>query len=224
MSDAPVLLDPVQRARLWPAWQAVVQPFAAPADRVESAFGMITANYARPERFYHNLDHIEAVLTTIEQLRDLAPDLAAVRLAGWLHDVVYDSRAQDNEERSAAFAETLLPGLAVPDAVTAAVRRLILCTKTHQVEGPDSAVLLDADLAILGAPEAEYATYATAIRREYAWVPEERFRVGRLQVLECFLRRERIYLTEPMHQGREAPARRNLRREIDSLATGVLSG
>jgi predicted metal-dependent HD superfamily phosphohydrolase len=218
MAGTPVLLESVQLSTLWPAWRDLVHPFGAPAHRVEGAFGMLAACYARMGRFYHNLNHIEAVLATIEQLRDLAENLTAVRLAGWLHDVVYDSRARDNEERSAEFAQTLLPALAIPDAITDSVRRLILCTKTHQTNGPDSAVLLDADLAILGAPEAEYAAYAAAIRREYAWAPEDAYRVGRRQVLETFLGREQIYFTPPMRQAREDQARRNLRQEIDSLA------
>lgn len=87
----------------------------------------------------------------------------------------------------------------------------------HRLAGNDvdAQVLLDADLAILGASEMEYQAYADKIRREYAWVPEPDYRKGRRQVLEKFLTRPKIYhlLTHL-----EEPARRNLGREIARLS------
>ena len=89
---------------------------------------------------------------------------------------------------------------------------MILTTKTHDaVDDPDAQVLLDADLAVLGASEADYRVYAEAIRREYAWVAEADYRVGRRRVLESFLARPRIY---HLLVDLEAPARRNLAAEI----------
>jgi predicted metal-dependent HD superfamily phosphohydrolase len=93
---------------------------------------------------------------------------------------------------------------------------LILKTKTHVAgDDADAQVLLDADLAILGASEAEYQAYAENIRREYAWVPEADYRKGRRQVLHNFLTRPRIY---HFLSHLEQPARRNLADEIARLA------
>jgi predicted metal-dependent HD superfamily phosphohydrolase len=75
-------------------------------------------------------------------------------------------------------------------------------------------VLLDADLAILGASEIDYQAYAVSIRREYAWVPEPEYRKGRRQVLERFLTRPRIF---HFLSHLEEPARRNLVAEIARL-------
>jgi predicted metal-dependent HD superfamily phosphohydrolase len=109
--------------------------------------------------------------------------------------------------------------LHVPAATVAAVAQLIVQTKTHHVSSKDrdGCVLLDADLAILGAPAADYRAYARAIRQEYAWVPDEHYRTGRQEVLRSFLQRERIYKTEQLHQESEAQARRNLEEEIRRL-------
>jgi predicted metal-dependent HD superfamily phosphohydrolase len=79
-------------------------------------------------------------------------------------------------------------------------------------------VLLDADLTILTANEADYDTYAAAIRREYAWVSDADFRAGRCCVLERFLARRSIYCTPMMRQHAEARARANLARELVQLA------
>jgi predicted metal-dependent HD superfamily phosphohydrolase len=210
-------LNPEQYCRLQLAWWDLQWPFGRRDEVVQGILEGLLAQYAKADRFYHNWYHLEAVLTTIDQLRGQAQDLDAVRLAAWFHDVIYDSRARDNEEQSAAYARESLRALWVYDRLFDVVPALILCTKMHQAHDADGAVLLDADLAILGAAEPEYAAYAAAIRREYAWVPEEQYRAGRRQVLENFLGREHIYFTPPMRQAREEAARRNLRQEIASL-------
>src|SRR5208283_3893691 len=124
-----------------------------------------------------------------------------------------------NEEQSARYATRILGDLAISRDTRATVATLILQTKTHSAadEDIDGQVLLDADLAILGTPEAEYDRYTAAIRQEYSWVSESDYRSGRKAILERFLQRERIYRTASMHQKLEASARRNLQREIEAL-------
>lgn len=97
---------------------------------------------------------------------------------------------------------------------------MILRTKTHWTEESqrDCQILLDADLAILGAPVERYDTYAQAIRQEYDWVPEASYRAGRVQVLQTFLLRARMYWMAPLYATLEEQARENIRREIASLS------
>ncbi len=181
-------------------------------------FHAIARPYRSPGRHYHNLDHVAAVLRTVHDLWEAPPP--ALRLATWFHDVAYETQRADNEERSAELARALLGDLSVAGPIVDETARLILLTRTHQTTDDDRAgqVLLDADLAILGANEAEYARYARAIRQEYAWVADEAYRAGRRRVLEGFLRRPRLYFTEAMFRKAEAMARDNLEREIQSLS------
>jgi predicted metal-dependent HD superfamily phosphohydrolase len=153
------------------------------------------------------------------KLADAATDPAAVHLAIWSHDAVYDPRATDNEERSAALALERLRPLGVPDHTLLHVAAMIRATAHTAVDevNADTAVLLDADLAILSAEERRYARYAADIRREYAWVHEAAYRTGRMKVLEGFLARPRIYRTERMHAAADEAARANLRMEIERL-------
>ena len=55
------------------------------------------------------------------------------------------------------------------------VVRLVLLTAGHEVEPGDrnGAVLVDADLSILGAPPERYARYAADVRAEYAHVDDD---------------------------------------------------
>jgi predicted metal-dependent HD superfamily phosphohydrolase len=205
--------------RFVPRWRALFPPDEGWIPGRKRVFGLVLDRYAEPWRFYHTLDHVGSVLDLIDWLERLAVNPAAVRMAAWFHDVVYDPRAKDNEERSADFAAEALPKLAVPEETVAEVRRLILLTKTHATtaDDRDGHILLDADLAVLGAAAEKYRQYAAAIRREYDWVPETEYRTGRAAVLRRFLERDRIYFTEPMYAEREAAARRNLLAEIAQL-------
>jgi predicted metal-dependent HD superfamily phosphohydrolase len=188
----------------WPVHPTLADP----------TFEDICRHYAEPGRFYHTLDHVQNVLEIVESLGSCAQNLNAVKLAGWLHDVIYDSRASDNEERSAEYAEQLCEKLSIPQGPL--VASLILKTKTHDASADgDAQVLLDADLAVLGVSEPAYRDYAEKIRQEYAWVPEPEYRIGRRRVLEHFLTRPKIYhlLTHL-----EDAARGNMAAEIARLA------
>jgi predicted metal-dependent HD superfamily phosphohydrolase len=180
----------------------------------------LAARYLAPDRHYHNLDHIAAVLDAVLALAgsSLSPSLL---VAAWFHDAVYDPRAADNEERSAELIRTLLVPHGVAETVMSEAGRLVLLTKTHRCadDDRDGRVLLDADLAVLGEEADTYDAYARAIRREYAWVAEQDYRKGRTRVLENFLGREQIYRTDIMYRAAEERARRNLRREIAALAS-----
>jgi predicted metal-dependent HD superfamily phosphohydrolase len=94
------------------------------------------------------------------------------------------------------------------------VAALVLATKDHRIEpgDRDGALFLDADLAILGSEEG-YEAYAEGIAFEYGWVPAETYAAGRAEVLERFLRRDRIYLTDAIHALLDARARVNIARE-----------
>jgi predicted metal-dependent HD superfamily phosphohydrolase len=201
-------------------WEDALRPFGTPADTAGEAYLDLIARYTEPGRFYHNLTHLCEVLRAVESFQTGSNDLTGVHLAAWFHDAVYDSRASDNEERSARLAEAVLPGLGVPPDTVAAVSRLVQLTKAHDAPpgDADAAVLLDSDLAILGARARRYDQYARDIRREYAWVPKDQFIERRARVLRGFLGRERIYRTERLYRAREGPARANLRRELDALA------
>lgn len=201
------------------AWLDLTGQLALDSQAARDAFAAIAARYAESHRAYHTLAHVGHVLHEIERLAPNAPNLRAVKLAAWFHDVVYDPRASDNEARSAAYAGKRLQVLGQPQALITEVQRLIMLTRSHEAGSDDDAgqILCDADLAILGASETRYRRYSDAIRREYAWVDEAAYRAGRIAVLQQFLQRSRIYHTATMQHEREQIARHNLDAEIQRL-------
>jgi predicted metal-dependent HD superfamily phosphohydrolase len=199
-------------------WQAHIAPYGGGTQRPHDWFRRLADAYAEPHRHYHTLAHIAEVLDLIDNLADGGTNLFALRLAGWFHDVIYDPKARDNELRSADYAGAVMSQLDMPVSQIDKVKALILSTTHNRAASDvDSAVLLDADLAILGATASRYDEYSVAIRREYAWVGDADFRRGRAQVLRSFLARPRIYATARMFRERENEARANLTREIAAL-------
>ena len=78
-------------------------------------------------------------------------------------------------------------------------------------------LLVDIDLAILGADAARFDEYERQVREEYAWVPSIMFRRTRRRILEQFLERPRIFQTAAFYEAREAAARQNLQRSVKQL-------
>jgi predicted metal-dependent HD superfamily phosphohydrolase len=180
----------------------------------------VIERHGEPPRRYHTIDHVASVLRCIDEIVDEEPvgRVDVVRAAAIFHDAVYDPRAADNEARSADLAvEVTGAALGWGEDDTDVLRRLVLATADHEPSDRLEAVLLDADLAIIGAPPAAYASYVEGVRGEYAHVDDAGWRAGRGQVLQMFLDREAIFATEAMRRRREVQARVNLRAELESL-------
>ncbi|MDZ8080596.1 MAG: hypothetical protein RMX35_16195 [Nostoc sp. DcaGUA01] len=207
---------------LFANWQRTLQPFGVDEVAADKAFNHLVTAYSSSDRHYHTLKHIHHVLNTIEVLQGYTNNLTAVQFAAWFHDVVYDTQAEDNEQKSADYALELLSNLGISETITATVANLILNTKEHQaaVDDFDSQVLLDADLAIFAASPVDYAEYAYGIRKEYDWVSKTEYITGRRQVLERFVKRSHIYFTPLMLEFAEPFARSNIQEEIKYLASG----
>ena len=205
-------------------WVAAARGAGATADDADlgAAGEYLLTRWSEPQRQYHTVAHLTAVLDVIDRYAELAPGADRVRLAAWLHDAVYDPRAlgDANERDSAEFAEGLLRTLGVPPEVAAEVARLVGLTAGHATgeDDPDGELLCDADLSILASDEERYAGYTSAIRREYAHVPDDAFRAGRTQVLTALLELPSIYRHAQIRDEWESRAQANLRAELELLA------
>lgn len=184
----------------------------------EKEFDRLKTMYSEPQRFYHNMNHLKSCLTELSSVQELVQQHDLVEFAIWYHDVIYDTKAKDNEEQSAQLAYDVCLDAKLPHDFANGTKDLILATKHDAVpQGIDARLLIDVDLSILGIPTLEFDEYEQNIRREYSWVPEDQFRQGRSQILQMFLDRDSIYLTDIFKGKYESQARENLQRSIDAL-------
>lgn len=179
------------------------QPLQLPDDVARE----LATAYSEPHRAYHNLTHIAELLGWFDRVADDVgwQNAADVYAAILFHDAIYVPGANDNEAKSAEWA--VRAGFGNP------VAEMINLTQNHTAAahaGHDQAHFLDADMAIVGSPPAQFAAYDAAIAREYPHVPPDAFRAGRKAFLEKLLQTPRIFHTDYFHARLDAQARENL--------------
>ncbi|PKS07198.1 hypothetical protein jhhlp_005799 [Lomentospora prolificans] len=182
--------------------------------------------YSAEDRKYHSLEHINSLLSLLQEHKDLFEDPEAVEAAIWFHDAIYDAKATDNEARSAQLALERLNGsesLIEPGRIQR-ICTMIEATATHKVpEFPeerfvsDAEMFLDMDLSILGAEKGIFANYEAAVRQEYAWVSDDEWRKGRAAVLTSFLERPYIFYSRVFRDELEQRARENISSSLEKL-------
>jgi predicted metal-dependent HD superfamily phosphohydrolase len=189
----------------------------------------VLVRYAEPLRHYHTATHIMFVLRHLHEAshsagRSASPEVLAAAL---YHDAIYDPKASDNEASSAVLAANDLAEIGWTTDRCRTVAALILATAGHLSDDDtepgtddDTAVLLDADLAILGADPGAYQAYVNGIRAEYVHVDDGQWHAGRSAVLRRFLGRDRLFATEYMHAAFEHRARANIEAELAALRAG----
>lgn len=200
-------------------WQSLFLPFAVQPTLSKRVFSSLVTAYSGEGRHYHNLVHIHKVLKIVNELEPLAHNSSAIQMAAWFHDVIYDTKSSENEEKSAEFASSSLSQLGIPTIIINKVVKMILNTHNHQAvpKDLDSHILLDADLSILGSAESEYMAYAQAIRQEYSWVPNSEYKIARKRILRNFLEQDRIYFTDIIFNLLEVKSRENISNEISQF-------
>lgn len=177
----------------------------------------LVERYSEAGRYYHNLNHLEHLLSELIPYKHELRDNDAVLFALYYHDAVYNVLSNDNEEKSAALAEERMISLRVPPDRIKACMLHILATKAHiPSEDGDANLFIDADLSILGQCWDTYSTYQKQVRQEYAIFPDTLYNAGRRRVLEHFLAMPSIFKTPPFYDKYEHQARVNIRRELDS--------
>ena len=197
------------------AWARDWRDLGVEADK--ALWEQILARYDEPHRKYHTTQHLAECLALWQETHTLARRPGEVAVALWFHDAIYDPHRHDNEAQSAEWARSVVAQSATSDAAER-VSDLIMATRHDGTPvDADAQLLVDIDLAILGAAPERFDEYEGQVREEYGWVPGFLFRSTRRRILDGFLARPRIYATDHLHERREESARANLRRSIERL-------
>ena len=216
------LIPAEQKSNLQQQWSDLIQGLAGSARHAKEVWVLLDKHYSEPQRSFHNLSHIQALLRQAEHMRAEIQQYPVIALAIWFHDLVYDTRANGNELKSAELAGELMSRLEIDAGIIRHVQQCILATARHEVpdfknRSPDIALFLDLDLAIYGAAPDVYQQYSRAIRNEFRWLEAPMYRAGRIKVLKRFAERQQLFFHPAMAAQYDMQARANLAWEIKKL-------
>lgn len=190
-------------------------------DLPQKWWGVIEGRYSEKQRHYHTLRHLEEMFQHFDKYFKKLNQPELVVLAIFFHDIIYDPKANDNEEESAeVFSQFSKEAGNLEADKTDAVMKWILQTKSHSVKensDKDLQFFLDMDMAVLGRPSEGYKKYADQIREEYIHIPDPEYKKRRSAVLRGFCQRQRIFATDEFHEMYHDIAIQNLKTEILSL-------
>lgn len=193
----------------------------------------LVARYEEPQRFYHNVDHLDDCLYGLSHLRSFLSleELSHhdVMLAGimiWFHDAVYeigpDVEHGDNEKASAKlFLKSDAPkNLSLVEQNE--IAKGILLSSQHTVYCPNELteaqkIFLDLDLHSMGRSYDTFIRNGENIRKEYAWVPEDTFTVNRAKFFDKLLARPYIYYNHVMRGLYETNTRNNINKWLKEV-------
>ncbi|MET4027818.1 putative metal-dependent HD superfamily phosphohydrolase [Marinobacter sp. MBR-99] len=197
-------------------WQTLMSAMGLPPSKL--CYDALHAAYSEKRRFYHTVDHIDAMLTHFDGVKDIAERPEELELAIWFHDAIYKPLSKTNELDSANWAQEFLASRGYGEAGIERVHNLIMATLHNgSVKGQDEQIIVDIDLAILGASPGVYDQFERNVRKEYRLVPWFIYRKKRKELLQSFLDRSGIYNLGSFKDRFERVARDNLNRTIGTL-------
>ncbi|MDO8640231.1 MAG: hypothetical protein Q7R33_01695 [Nitrosarchaeum sp.] len=177
-------------------------------------------------RYYHTMDHVFAMFDkSILQHVKQKPHYV---LAALYHDIVqlpFETDRNNIEHSIRKARYDLVYRLGYTEEDFAIIQRLIRMTDHNpfyaKPETMDEKLIKDADLAILGSKPKTFEQYEIDVRKEYLQHSDEKFRNGRIVLLNCFLLKKYIYSTSFFRKKYEKQARINIRASIARLSQNV---
>lgn len=191
--------------------------------------------YGEHHRHYHNLDHIKSCFKEFEEIESKLKYPLLTKFALLYHDYVYIPVYSGNEIASYCKAILDATELGLKESDYNIIKSLIIATAysdrenvalTCEVDNlieirTDTKFLIDIDLSVFGKNREEFLKYEKNIRKEFHLVNDIEFCEERIQILERFVSKHRIYLSDYFYNKYEKKAKENLRYSIGLLETKI---
>jgi pantetheine-phosphate adenylyltransferase len=151
--------------------------------------------WSEPHRHFHTLDHLNDVLRKIYTLyknqKTKLRELHSLIIAAVFHDIIYDPKRTDNEEKSAALLEERRPkekslklSSLNSDLIIQTAKKIILDTKTHSAKSGIEKIFNDIDCSVMDGDLSELLDWEKKIYKEYSYVGFEKYKKSRIEFLE----------------------------------------
>lgn len=208
-------------------WQSLANDLGLDRQASAETYNYLHAQYSGDDRHYHSIRHIVSMLDGFEAIKDKFQYPDSARLAIFFHDVIYNPLSKTNEADSATAMKAMLGSNLDSGLLERAAFSIEATSKHAPTPDPDTNLVIDLDMAILGQPWAVYSRYASGTMKEYTAAgafTEQQYRQGRVALfLEPTLGKERIFITDTFAR-LDAQARKNMAQEINIMQTGQSFG
>ncbi|NRD18794.1 hypothetical protein HNV08_01940 [Winogradskyella eckloniae] len=89
-------------------WTQLSSKYTEDKQIIAASWHDIETHYSSKNRYYHNLAHLHHMFILLDQVKTEIEALDQLKFAIWYHDIIYSSTKNNNEEKSANFAEKAL--------------------------------------------------------------------------------------------------------------------
>lgn len=156
--------------------------------------------YNEPHRYWHTIKHIYEVLNDSKHLYEThklsLSEYYAFLISGIFHDIVYNTRKDNNEEKSCELLKKYInfdcedskefPSKKDKELCIERCLSLIMGTKTHDGKASLIKKFNELDTKILVSPFIDMLDWEKKIYNEYKWVGWKKYKKGRIKFLmEC---------------------------------------
>jgi predicted metal-dependent HD superfamily phosphohydrolase len=180
-------------------------------------WGNLIKRYSEQHRHYHNARHLVFCLHQLDLAASYIENTDAIEMAIWFHDLVFEPRAKDNEERSAALFK-IAANACFPPSFVDTVSEIIVATK--HIDNPNhnnEAYMVDIDLSSIALRWTHFCQDCSDLRAELSGISDTHFYSKKLAFFEALLKRPSIYFTEYFFTRYEDKAKQNILRYIPWL-------
>ena len=89
-------------------WIKLLSGFEINSNEQEKLWLEIVKNYSGKNRHYHNLSHLDKMITELNQYENLLQKKEEILLSIFYHDLIYKPLRKDNEKQSAEIMLSLI--------------------------------------------------------------------------------------------------------------------
>jgi predicted metal-dependent HD superfamily phosphohydrolase len=151
------------------------------------AIKILLFKWNEPTRFYHNTKHLTQIIKDIESnawFSELSVfEKHCLLVAAFFHDVIYDTKIKDNEDKSIEFFKRSYKGND-PEFIST-VTRLIEATKYRKRPiNKLERIFWDADNSGFKKGYTQLLKNEKLIQQEWKWMPKEKFKEGKIEFLK----------------------------------------
>jgi predicted metal-dependent HD superfamily phosphohydrolase len=145
----------------------------------------VISKYSEPHRFWHTVEHLYKLLDGINELYENKKinqtDFNYLNISTIFHDIVYDTRKNDNEEKSVKYMLSKYNNIINDDVKI--IIDIILSTKTHISNNKLCQKFIKLDTQILDSQFIDMLDWENKIYEEYKWVGLKIYKKKRVEFL-----------------------------------------